>query len=192
MKIEDAWIDDPTLRGELEPPMLCIRVDELPGVTIEPEDFAGGWTVGKYGPFVKYTQRDHPKQPLSPVSAGDFNIRFRRRLPPVVDLQLFVGEGEENQHDGFSLPLSRARQLVRKHDPSWRLLLSDREAQAGSIAWMPVQSNPGCRHWLDTEACMGKPTSTIRVNDLDVPLCSTHLTEHNAKFAAKRAAKAAS
>lgn len=192
MKIEDAWIDDPTLRGKFDTPMLCVRVDEMPGVTIKPENFTGGWTVGKYGPFVKYTQQDDPTAPLSEVSAGDFNVRFRRRFPPVVDLQLFVGEGEEDQHAGYSLPLTRARQLVRKHDPTWRLLLSDKAAQSGSIVWMPIQTNPGCRQWLGETTCGDKPASIIRVNDIDFPLCSNHLIAHNAKFAAKRTSKVSS
>lgn len=188
MKITNAWIDDPTQRGETQLPQLCVEVTEYPDVTIQPEPFNGGWTVGKYGPFVKYLQMD-PTARFIDTDASDFNIRFRSRFPVVVDITLFV-EGEEKPSEGFSLPLTRARQLVRKYDPSWRLLISDRAAERGEIKWLPVQSNPSCRFWQGDHACGQRPAKSIRVNEIDLPMCEAHVREHNTRMAGKRAAKA--
>lgn len=183
MRITNAWIDDPTLRGETSRPQLCVEVTEKPDVTIEPESFSGGWTVGKFGPFVQYLHEDSP-------DASDFNIRFRGRFPVVVDVTLFI-EGKQEYVDLFSLPLTRARQLVRKYDPNWRLLVSDRAAENGELLWVPIESNPQCRHWLENkQVCGQRPTRTIRVSDIDLALCETHVREHNERYAAKRTARA--
>lgn len=189
MRITNAWIDDPTLYGETKQAQLCVEVSEYPDVTIEPESFAGGWVVGKYGPFVKYLQTAPDSTP-SNVSASDFNVRFRSRFPVVVDITLFKQFKEAPSALNFSLPLTRARQLVRKYDPTWRLLVSDRAAEQGNILWIPVQSNPACRFWSGGACCNSRPAKGIRVNDVDVPLCEAHLREHNTKMASKRAAKA--
>lgn len=185
MKITYAWVDDPTLRGELKPPQLCVEVDEKPDVTIEPRTFEGGWSCGKYGPFVKYTA-------LEPATAGDFNIRFRNRFPVVVDITLFIGDRDKTGLTGFSLPLTRARQLVRKWDPEWRLLISDRAAEGGDLLWLPVQTDPKCRHYSPASKtlCERVPTKTVRVKNIDLALCADHLRYHNESMAAKRAAKA--
>lgn len=189
MKITYAWIDDPTVRGELKPAQLCVEVDELPDVTIQPRTFADGWTTGKYGPFVKY-DFDQPLNPR-PVNAGDFNVRFRGRFPVIVDITLFVGD-KDSGLSGYSLPLTRARQLVRKWDADWRLLVSDKAAEGGSLIWLPVHSKPTCRFFYHAveHTCGSEPTRTIRVESVDLPLCDAHVKEHNERMAAKRAAKA--
>jgi len=184
MKITYAWIDDPTVSGKMEVPRLCVEVDSEPDVTIEPTPFSDGWTVGKYGPFVKYSGPGR-------VNAGDFNVRFRNRFPVVVDISLFVGEDSKESIEGFSLPLTRARQLVRKWDRSWRLLVSERSAEKGNLLWLPVQTDPKCRHWLGHVVCHQTPARIIRVGEVDLPLCAEHLKLHNDTQAAKRAAKTA-
>lgn len=186
MKIISAWIDDPTLRGALARPILCVEVTEHPDVTIPPENFSGGWSVGKYGPFVSYEGPDE-------ADAGDFNIRFRNRFPVVVDITLFI-QGEVTGLNGFSLPLTRARQLTRKYDPDWRLLISDRAAETGSLLWVPQETNPACRRWNDSQKsiCGQRPARFIRVADVDLAFCETHVREHNERYAAKRAARTAS
>lgn len=184
MKITDAWIEDPAGRGRLESPYLCVQVDEKPDVTIAEENFAGGWTVGKYGPFVKY---DNPANP----DAGDFNIRFRNRFPPVVDieLQVFNNTGVELIGGSFALPLKRARQLVRKYANDWRLLVSDRNAEeSGLLLWLPVQRNPVCKSWTGHTICGKQPARTVRVRDVDLPLCDDHIREHNEKHRLARTA----
>lgn len=190
MKITYAWIDDPTLRGELKPPQLCVEVDESPDVTIEPVLFADGWTCGKWGPFVKYDRMEGPYP--AKADAGDFNVRFRHRFPVVVDITLFVGDHDKKGLTGFSLPLTRARQLVRKWDPDWRLLVSDRDAESGALIWLPVQTDPKCRQYARASQtlCERKPTRMIRVENVELPLCAEHVRMHNEKMAAKRAAKA--
>jgi hypothetical protein len=153
-------------------------------VTIEPEHFANGWTVGKYGPFVKYTKDSNPY----PVSAVDFNLAFRDRLPMVIDIVLVVDNGRgksEVQEIPFSLPLARARQLVKKHDPDWRLLVSDREAVHGNLVWRPVESNPECRG--DGGRCKIRPAGPVRIKGVEVPLCQEHTRLHNQTQAQARA-----
>jgi len=195
MKITYAWIDDPTVLGRLEVPQLCVEVDSEPDVTIEPKDFADGWSVGKYGPFVKYSWDGSIHTNPRKMNAGDFNVRFRNRFPVVVDIGLFVGEDDKTGIEGFSLPLTRARQLVRKWDRDWRLLVSERSAEKGNLLWLPVQTNPTCRHYFNdpqngTGPCDKTPARIIRVGEVDLPLCAEHLKLHNDTQAAKRAAKA--
>ena len=178
MKITDAWVDDPLFEGEIAHPRLCVEVSEKPDVSIQPEPF-GHWTVGKYGPFVKYSASDK-------VDAGDFNVNFRNKFQPVVDVSLFLTDHDRPFAEDFSMHLSRARQLVKKYDPSWRLLLSDKEAQNGRIIWRPVQTQPRCR-WHNKEnpvaACTNDAVNTATVKGVEVPYCDTHMREHNAQFA---------
>lgn len=184
MKITDAWIDDPTLVGELDVPQLCVEVDESPDSTIPMQDFSGGWRVGKFGPFVRYDCNS------TPVDAGDFNVRFRGRFPVIVDINLYIGKGDENGSIGYSLPLSRARQLVRKYDETWRLLVNDKAAEKGTILWRPVQTGASCRYWLGTKCCGERPARTVRVGEVELPLCDAHVKAHNDKYAARRTARA--
>lgn len=194
MKITNAWIDDPTLRGKLAKPELCIEVDSEPVSTIPDEAFAGGWTVGKYGPLVKFTAPE-------PVDAGDFNVRFRNRFPVVVDVTLFrqcdclhkktAGCDHEDGQLGYSLLLTRARQCLRKFDPSWRLHVSDRAAENGQLIWVPVQFGAGCRQWLVTSpskgaTCGRTPARPIKVGEIDLVMCERHIRENNERHAALR------
>lgn len=182
MKIKDAWVDDPAFRGVVEYPQLCVEVDELPDVTIEPAEFSGGWTVGKYGPFVKYTQSLLPEE----TDAGDFNVRFRGRFPSIVDISLFK-TGEELSYEGYAINLSRARQLLRKWQPQWRLLLADKDAQSGKIIWRPVDSNPVCRFYDGNNACRNpKVAGTVRIKGVELPFCREHIQAWNQSRAAMR------
>lgn len=183
MKITDAWIHDNTRFGKIEVPELCVQVDEAPDVTIEPKLFDPGWKVGKYGPFVKYDRIDGAL-----VTAVDFNLAFRDRLPMVIDIVLVVDDGRNKSEVlemPFSLPLTRARQLVKKYDPSWRLLISDREAVHGKLVWRPVETDPECRG--DSGLCKKRPAHSVRIKGVDVPLCQEHTRVHNAAQAQARA-----
>lgn len=202
MKITDAWVFDPTIDGVLKPPMLVVEVDTLPDVTIGPDTFSGGWTVSKYGPFVKYVQQDPGAMHKSPVNAGDFNVRFGGRFPSVLDVRVQTGDAATDQ---FSLPLNRARQLVRKHAHEWRLLLSDKAGQHGSLLWLPVQASPQCR-WVthpartglgregnmstDAQTCGYFPARYVTIDGVDIPLCPEHTQAHNTEQAVKRTASA--
>lgn len=194
MKITDAWVDDPALDGKLERPILCVQVDEMPDVTIRPSTFSDGWTVGKYGPFVKYEGPDN-------AGAGEFNIRFRNRFPVVVDIVLTVTSERANglsytfEKTEYCLPLSRARQLMRKFDDAWKYVVSDRDAQKGTILWVPNEINPACKFFVAEkgqrgEICGRHPATPIPVNGIDLAMCISHIKEHNDKHAAKRAARA--
>lgn len=184
MKITQAWVFDPTINNKIDFPELCVQVDMLPDVSIADAHFGGGWTVGKYGPFVKYSCSSS-----EPIDAGDFNVRFRGRFPVVVDITLVYGSSEEVTKD-YSLPLSRARQLVRKFEPSWRLLINDHAAERGSLLWLPYESDPSCRDWTEGKICGNRPTRPIRVQEVDLALCERHVQAHNARHAQKRTAKA--
>lgn len=185
MKITGAWIDDPMTRGVVDFPELWVMTDAAPEVSISPEKFGGDWTVGKYGPFVKYSCSARE------VDAGDFNIRFRGRFPVIVDVTLAVDSVEAPVTQDYALPLTRARQLLRKYEPGWKLLLNDRAAEKeGSLLWLPSNSNLGCRAWDGTQCCGSRPARPIRVNEVDMPLCEAHVREHNDRHAQKRTAKA--
>jgi hypothetical protein len=186
MKINDAWVYDPSLQGRLELPELCIEVDEMPSPTIPAEQFADGWIVGKYGPFVKYENL------YRTVTAVDFNLAFRDKFPMVIDIILVLDNGQDAplSEVPFSIPLVRARSLVKKHSPDWRLVISDREALHGNLVWRPIQSNPPCRG--DHGSCEARPASYIRVKGIDIPLCQDHIKAHNAAQAHARAAASTS
>lgn len=184
MKITDAWVYDPSRLGKIEPPELCVQVDEHPDVTIPQEEFANGWFVGKYGPFVKYGKLNYDGKP---VTAIDFNLAFRDRLPMLIDIVLVVEDLKNDTIEElpFSLPLTRARQLVKKYDPDWRLLISDREAVHGNLVWRPVEKNPACRG--DGGNCGTRPASLVRIKGIEIPLCQSHLKKHNSAQAKARA-----
>lgn len=182
MKIEDAWIDDPTLYGEIAPAQMVVQVNELPSITIPWEDFPGAWEVSKFGPFVCFRHNGGTE-----VGAGDFNVRFRGRFPVVVDITLSVGPAEEH-FETFSLPLTRARQLLRKYQPDWQFAISDHAAQKGHILWVPAEMNPSCRHWLgEKETCGHRPVTFVRNDGVDYPLCLRHKRAFNTHAAERRA-----
>lgn len=197
MKIEQAWIDDPLERGVFETPELCVEVDELPDVTIPPESYVFDnnnpmvWAIGKDGPFVAYEvlsmRTGEPPRGALQAQAGTFNRLFGNLLPPIVDISLFVGSDTSSYH--YALPLKRARQLVRKHAPEWRLLLSDRAAQEGIFLWVPVEVDPHCKWNEGLSSTCGKPVHNfVLIKGVDVPLCQQHFNQHQAKFMAQRAA----
>jgi len=184
MTIENAWVDDPLSRGELLQSKVCIQVNIWPDVTIPDKNFDGGWMVGKYGPFVKYWRKPN----FGPANAGDFNMRFAQIFPPVVDIALFKGHTEE-YHENYAINLRRARQLLRKHSPNWRLLLADRHAQEGQIVWFPSEKNSSCKFWIGTESeagleieghtCGMPMVGHARRGDIDIPFCTEHMKEYN-------------
>lgn len=185
MKILEAWIDDPTLRGEKLPPMLCVSIDEPLEQTAT--DFLGGYAVQKYGPFSKQSivlgdGLEHN------VSAGRWNVMQGSFARPVVDVAVFL-DGSDEPIDEYCIQLGRAKQLIKRHCKDWRLYLSERLAESGSIAWVPVQHNASCRHWLGNRVCGATPARTVRLGSFEMPMCSAHLTAHNDSRAAERRGK---
>lgn len=181
MRIITARVDDPSLRGELESPLLIVEVDEWPDMTAEPDSLAGGWTISRYGPFVCYMD------PKNEGEAGEFNVRFAGRFPPVVDIGLMIHGGDDECRYAFSLPLRRARQLVRKYESNWRLLVNDHDAQQGQLSWVPVETQPACREWKGDAICGRRPTRPVRINFVDLPLCNEHVQQNNRRYATERA-----
>ena len=186
MAIQSAWVDDPLAGGKLLQPIFCVEVNIWPDVTIPDEKFEGGWTVGKYGPFIKYSHG------MTDTNPGDFNMRFARRFPPVVDISLFkVGEDEPSVQ--YAMNLKRARALLRKYEPTWRLLLADRDAQQGAMIWFPTEHDPVCKYWTSQNRICGQPYSeTVLVEDIDVPVCSQHRGVYNSRQAVGRQRRDAS
>jgi hypothetical protein len=180
MKIITAWVDDPTLDGELDPPLLCVETDEYPDRTSDPIETTDGWSQAKFGPFVLFDF-----EPKTDISAGDYNVRFAGTMPPIVDVALVV-QGR-NYSGMFGLPLTRARQLVRKHCEGWRLYISDKEAQHGTMLWLPQMVEPSCRFWMPGHVC-GRTDRVVyvRKEGVDFPLCTSHLQDHNKAMANRR------
>jgi hypothetical protein len=180
MKILSAWVDDPTLNGEIDPPLLCVETDAYPDRTGYVNRTDDGWTQAKFGPFVQY---DH----ISPeLDAGEYNVRFAGVFPPIVDICLVVHG--RNYSGMFGLPLTRARQLVRKHCRAWRLYLSDKDAQDGLMLWIPQMVEPTCRFWMPDRRCCGKMEhiAMAQYKGIYFPLCEEHLTIHNNRNAEAR------
>lgn len=213
MRIKDAWVSDPLDGGQISPPELVLDLDVLPGITVEPEVWQRdneAWLVARHGPFVKYERHVLPVKydsfPLdehlgadyfsSWKSAGRYNSFFTGIFPAVVDAHLWVGEEEDESVDYFwSITLVNARRLLRKHCNTWRLTLDDRAAQAGKISWKLQEVRPPCKHWLfeGDKVCGRKPTAGVVSQSgwdgpVDIPLCATHLREHNKNQASRRVA----
>lgn len=192
MKIQDAWIDDPMLRGLKQSPKLCVQVDVPPDQTIAEQSFDDGWTVSRYGPFVKY------RLGRRKVTAGDFNARFTSvhnppklgepRLRSIVDVSVFFGKSEGYTNE-FALLLDRSRGLMKKYQPQWRLMLDDKLAQSGKILWLPIERHPVCKFW-DKEhktICSKRMEQVVRSDGVEFPLCHEHLEIFNHSQAAGRA-----
>lgn len=203
MRIKSAWIDDPLQGGIVSPCELTIEVDNFPETTIEPEVYQASdtevWYVGKRGPFVcyQYLRLDSLRVPdywATIGQDGKFNVSFSGVFTPIVQVQVGIDTGDEWIVDpgSWNLPLSRARQLLKKYDPSWRLHLSERSGNNGELAWKPVQLGPACRFWLDgLDRCCGKKcVQTVTASGLDglvdMPVCEQHLHQHNRQQAARR------
>lgn len=186
MRILDAWIDDPTQRGEKMPPMLCVSVDEQPSST--GIDLVGGVTVQNYGPFAQHYQLlGDGNRPL--ITASRWNVLQGKHGRPTVDVVVFVGDSEEPWGE-YTMTLARAKQLIKKHCKEWRLYVNERIAETGEIAWTPVQQNPTCREWVGGKCCGERPARSVRVGAFEMPLCSRHLTAHNDRRAeARRSSK---
>jgi hypothetical protein len=186
MKIMRAWVYDPTVDGHLDPPQLYVETDSYPDQTLDWIHADDDWQQAKYGPFVAFE-----RERTTDYDAGDYNVRFAGQFPPVVDITLVVGS--QVYFEMFSLPLTRARQLVRKHASDWRLYLDDHEAQSGSMLWLPRMTKPRCRWWMTHR----KPPSVcnspeeamyVRKDGIDFPVCPKHLQDHNNLMANRRRA----
>lgn len=202
MKIKDVWVDDPLRSGTVEPCELVIEVDGLPHTTIEPEVYQFSdtevWFVGKRGPFVTYqyqTLNDKEVNSYATIGKdGKFNVAFGGIFPSLVEVTVGEQIGDDWIVDSgsWNLPLSRARQLLKKYDPSWRLHLSERSGANGELAWKLVELGPGCRWYLDAlDKCCGKKSVQTVVQHgwegpVDTPVCEQHLHEFNRKQAARR------
>jgi len=199
VRIKSAWVDDPLKGGTISPCELTIEVDAFPETTIEPEVYQSSdtevWFVGKRGPFVTYWYHQLPNGLWATVGQdGRFNVFFSGVFTPIVQVTVGIDTGDEWIVDSgsWNLPLSRARQLLKKYDPSWRLHLSERSGNNGELAWKLVELGPGCRFWLDgLDRCCGKKcVQTVTASGwdgpVDMPVCEQHLHQHNRQQAARR------
>ncbi len=203
MKIRNVWVDDPLKGGTVEPCELVIEVDNFPHTTIEPEVYQFSdtevWYVGKRGPFVTYEYNrlnEHRRvEHFATIGQdGKFNVSFGGIFAPIVQVVVGIDTADDwiTDHGSWNLPLSRARQLLKKYDPSWRLHLSDRAGSKGELAWKLVELGPGCRWYLHSldRPCGKKSVQTVVQSGwegpVDTPVCEQHLHEFNRKQAARR------
>lgn len=190
MKITDAWIDDPTLRNELEASMLCIELDEKPYLTDSILDPKTGWITKRYGYFFQFVvprRGDNGEEGFATAAEWNTIRGPLATLDPMVDVTLFFeGESDRDSMDNVCLALGRARSILKRHESNWRFYLSELQAREGRISWMPVEVNGPCRHWTESKMCESKPTRPTRIKNLEVPLCQAHQQEQNAMHAAKR------
>lgn len=198
MRIKSAWVDDPLQGGTVSPCELTIEVDEFPETTIEPEVYQSSdtevWYVGKRGPFVTYEWHNLGGAFATIGKDGKFNVSFSGVFTPIVQVVVGIDTGDEWIVDpgSWNLPLSRARQLLKKYDPSWRLHLSERSGNNGELAWKLVELGAGCRYWLlGLDKCCGKKSvQTVTASGwdgpVDMPMCEQHLHQHNRQQAARR------
>lgn len=186
MKIEKAWVDDPLRRGELAVPIVCVQVDEPPTLSCPIETYEDGWSSAKYGPFVQYSQQDSGAIMKSPVGASDYNMAFAGQHPPVVDIKLYIESFAELST--FSLPLRRARQLLRRDAFEWRLHLSDVEAQNGGMVWTPVETRSPCKFFYHktNQICGITAHGSINVRGFNIPYCESHMSNHNERRKQRR------
>lgn len=183
MKINDAWIDEPNLFGKLEKNRLCIEVTQLPDNSIPMQEFDNGLQAGKFGPFVKY------RGLKDDAGAGKYNVKFAGILQPVVDVSLFLPDRDLSV-EGFSLPISRARQIIRKNcGNGYRLTLSAHDAEHNAeTLWEPQPVAPNCRYWFSAtrRLCGNGPVRILRISGVETYYCAKHMQIHNEAFASRR------
>lgn len=196
MKIIKAWIDDPREDATVERPTVVILVDEDPHQSTDaisrPIHLGSESSIVscKFGPFIRlWHEGSMPDIPsvgnkLSETLKGEFNKAFSDIFPPIINIKLST---EDDWIEGnWGLPVKRARQILKKFNVPYRLLLNDRDAQHGHISWVPVRSEPICV-WYDAMGLCGlEATSHVSIGEVDMTLCAGHLEMHNREQAMKR------
>lgn len=188
MKIERVTVFDPRDYGLMERPILTFVIDEELHDTSQAVVMHGGkmetWSSRKAGPFIRYNLDLHPSLNIEP-SAGLYNRVYAGRLPPIVDVRIFVrypGGGLLQQEGNFGTTLQRARQFMRKYDVPWRLLMNDHDGQEGITSWTPVPRVIRCKFMIcksDDQTCEDPAVQSVYTEGIDMPMCEEHLQLFN-------------
>lgn len=196
MKIIKAWVDDPREDATVERPTVVILVDEDPHQSTDVTyRLVGNTEVNiascKFGPFIKMWNEGHAPEAsfLSQARSNfilknEFNTAFAGVFPPIINVKLST---EDDWIEGnWGLPVKRARQILKKFNVPYRLLLNDKDAQHGHISWVPVRSEPICLWYGEMGLCGLEATAHVSIGDVDMTLCAPHLEAHNNEQAKKR------
>jgi hypothetical protein len=194
VKIQAVYVNDPRTSGILARPKVEIVLSEslYPGsdeLTYTPAGVE--WKTQRYGPFVRYSVK-----PKNRLDAGHYNIAFRDLFPPIVDVDITLGDMRDRVPGHFGLPLKRARQILRQWEVPWRLLLNDHDGQNGLLSWVPVERFPSCKYFVSDElgdfVCNKDAVQMTTLHGVDIPFCAEHLSIHNSNQRATRHARTAS
>jgi hypothetical protein len=175
MKILSATVTDPRRGGEYRNPYLTITVDERISETDTPKTFGGphtDWKVVPHGPFVAVDiyKADVDGGRWEAGDLGLFNTSgfWKDRL-----VEVTVCEPGNFEID-LAMSLNRARRLIRKYDISWRYTMDDIAGQHGKVLWRLMP------HGLPTcIKCDKNFREEVYYRGTHLPLCDTHLSEHN-------------
>lgn len=187
MKILNAKVYDPRLMGILERPRICIDIDFDPGVTSDTimiEVDGDIWTGCSRGPLICYDTTG------GKAAAGRFN-KVRTGSQPLVDVDVFCMDTEQDVIAGqCAISLQKARALLRKHDPDWRLVMDDYDGQRNLLSWTPVNKDFTCmQSYTATSAvvlCRMPAQGRIHIGETEIPMCKHHIEQHNSKAAKRR------
>jgi hypothetical protein len=194
VKIRNVYVEDRRARGIIERPRLEVNLEEplFPGtdeLTYTPSGVR--WKTQRYGPFVHYSVT-----PKNRATAGHYNIAFRDLFPPIVDVDITIGDFRDQMEGHFGLPLKRARQILRQWELPWRLLLNDYDGQHGLLTWTPVERHPICKYSVSDAlgdfVCERDAVQVTVLNGVEIPFCAEHLSVHNSNQRAARQARTTS
>jgi len=197
VNIVDAKVSDLRLLDPPQRPILSVYVDAVP-VSSEPvvkrDVDELRWTTAKYGPLIEFTAEsmltgdDWLYGELSP--AAHFNTVFADGFAPLVDVRVILWQGDdlETLEGYWGMQLRRARNLMKKHDLSWRLSMSDYEGTHGRTAWVPLENKHTCAaSFSDTPyTCTEQAIEHTTLSGIDYWFCPVHFKAFNASSYSRR------
>lgn len=201
MKITNIQVDDPALRGYVNAPHCIVTVDAEPVPTADhktglttPQLYTaetGTFSLHYHGPLIRYSFKENRTGKTWSSRAGAVNSTLQL-AKPLVDVYLKV-EGLNYTQAGWAMELQRIRRELKKFSPDWHLVVDDRLAQAGDIAWSPAELIAGCL-WRGkfSLAAAGDPPPCGKAAyhpfmNRPLGLCDEHKIEHDAHAARARA-----
>ena len=200
MNIISASVSD--RRASKARPILTVTIDSMPVPTnevIRREDSdRNNWTSAKYGPLIEFACASHRQQTdllldtLSPASY--FNKVFADGLAPVVDVKVIHRTDSSNEilEGNWAVQLRRGRNLLKKYDLPWRLLMNDYDGQKGRLSWTPTENRHTCAfNFLSSPPAICKDAGQhhVSMSGIDYWFCPSHYKDHNAKHYSARSGR---